>query len=333
MKKLKVITASPGLSGAGLIFDYLLSRKDFVSPFKKIPDDDQQTEFKFISDPGGLNSLYKGFYENFSVNNASYVFYEFKNYLNNLKKLTIIKNDKKIKLYNKYFFNEANKFIKKIVITQYYGLPQYFRIGLNKKDRALWKIVNKFKSAQEFKVLDMVLPVEKKIFIKEATNFVDLILKKLAREKDRNLVIDQGANFFRPIESTKFFSNKKIILVTRDPRSIFSSMKKRQSLAYPGHNISVFIEWYKNLMKFSQKHKNSKEIIYIKYENFLTNHQFEAKRLLKFLNLKPTKQINFNLQNSKINIFKAKKNLTKKELKLIEKKLKKYLQWPKKNYI
>ena len=60
MKKLKVITASPGLSGAGLIFDYLLSRKDFVSPFKKIPDDDQQTEFRFISDPGGLNSLYKG---------------------------------------------------------------------------------------------------------------------------------------------------------------------------------------------------------------------------------------------------------------------------------
>ena len=50
MRKLKVITASPGLSGAGLIFDYLLSRKDFVSPFKKIPDGDQQTEFRFISE-------------------------------------------------------------------------------------------------------------------------------------------------------------------------------------------------------------------------------------------------------------------------------------------
>ncbi len=333
MRKLKVITASPGLSGAGLIFDYLLSRKDFVSPFKKIPDENQETEFRFISDPGGLNSLYKGFYENFSVNNASYVFYEFKKYLNNLKKLTIIKEGKKVKLYNKYFFNEAENFVKKIVSTQYYGLPQYFRIGLDKKNRVLWKIMNKFKSAQEFKLLDMILPVEKKIFIKEATNFVDIILKKLAEEKAKNLVIDQGANFFRPIESTIFFSNKKIILITRDPRSIFSSMKKRKSLAYPGHNIKLFIKWYKNLMKFVENNKNSKEIINIKYENFLINHQFESKRLLKFLNLKPTKQSNFNLQNSKINIFKAEKNLTKKELRLIEKKLKKYLQWPKKNYI
>jgi hypothetical protein len=38
VKYLKVITASPGLSGAGLIFDYLLDRTDFTSPFKEFPD-------------------------------------------------------------------------------------------------------------------------------------------------------------------------------------------------------------------------------------------------------------------------------------------------------
>ena len=67
MKKIKVITSSPGLSGAGLIFDYLLDREDFVSPFKNFPNEDQQSEFRFISDPGGLNSLYEGFYKNFSI--------------------------------------------------------------------------------------------------------------------------------------------------------------------------------------------------------------------------------------------------------------------------
>ena len=41
MKKIKVITSSPGLSGAGLIFDYLLDREDFVSPFKNFPDEDK----------------------------------------------------------------------------------------------------------------------------------------------------------------------------------------------------------------------------------------------------------------------------------------------------
>ena len=35
--------------------------------------EDQQSEFRFISDPGGLNSLYEGFYKNFSINNSGTV--------------------------------------------------------------------------------------------------------------------------------------------------------------------------------------------------------------------------------------------------------------------
>ena len=64
MKKIKALIASPGLSGAGLVYDFLLFRYDFQSPFKNFPDDDQQTEFRFDSDPGGLHSLYNGLYKN-----------------------------------------------------------------------------------------------------------------------------------------------------------------------------------------------------------------------------------------------------------------------------
>ena len=60
MKYIKVITISAGLSGAGLIRDYLLSRKDFISPFLTI---NEQSEFRFATDPGGLTSLYNGFYK------------------------------------------------------------------------------------------------------------------------------------------------------------------------------------------------------------------------------------------------------------------------------
>ena len=85
MKQINALIASSGLSGAGLIFDYLLSRDDFKSPSKDHPDNDQQNEFRFVSDPGGLNSLYNGLYKNFSVNNASYVYREFDKYLSKLK--------------------------------------------------------------------------------------------------------------------------------------------------------------------------------------------------------------------------------------------------------
>ena len=60
-----VIVASPGNSGAGAIHDYLLSRKDFLSPFFS-------QEFRFKNDPQGLYSLYHNLYKNFNVNNAAF---------------------------------------------------------------------------------------------------------------------------------------------------------------------------------------------------------------------------------------------------------------------
>ena len=38
MKRLKVVNISPGLSGAGLISDFLLNRKDFTNPFPGYQD-------------------------------------------------------------------------------------------------------------------------------------------------------------------------------------------------------------------------------------------------------------------------------------------------------
>ena len=333
MKYLKVITASPGLSGAGLIFDYLLDRDDFISPFKNYPDKDQQSEFRFITDPGGLNSLYNGFYKNFSVNNCAYVYDEFNKYLNKISKLTIVENNKKKKLYNNYFFSEIEKFKKKIIKSSYYGLPQFHRLGLNKKDKFVWKITNRFRSAQQSKFLQMVLPVDEKIFIDESKKFVDKVLYLHVNKKKKNIVIDQGANFWKPELSTIFYSNKKIILITRDPRSIFASMKSRKSLSYPGHDVNIFINWYESIISKIKSFKNSKNILLIKYENFIINHDKESKKLLKFLKIKKINKNRFNIDDSRKNIYKADKVLTKKEKHLIETKLKKYLQWSKKKFI
>ena len=333
MKCLKVITASPGLSGAGLIFDYLLDRDDFISPFKEYPDKDQQSEFRFVTDPGGLNSLYYGFYKNFSTNNCAYVYDEFNGYLKKISKLTIIENNKKKKLYSNIFFKEVEKFKKKIIKSSYYGLPQFHRLGLNKKDKLMWKITNCFRSAQQSKFLQMVLPVDEKTFINESIKFVDKVLYSQTSNKKKNIVIDQGANFWKPELSTIFYSNKKIILITRDPRSIFASIKSRKSLSYPGHNINIFIDWYQSIISRIRSFKNAKNILLIKYENFIINHDSESKKLLKFLKIKKINKNRFNIDDSRKNIYKADNVLTKKEKHLIETKLKKYLQWPKKKSI
>ena len=178
----------------------------------------------------------------------------------------------------------------------------------------------------------MVIPVEKLIFIKTAQNLINNFLDSKTKKK-KNIVIDQGINFWKPNTSSIFFFVCKIVIITRDPRSIFASMKSRKSLSYPGNNVHTFIKWYKLIMANFKNLKNNKKIIFIKYENFILNYEKETKRLLRFLKLKKLKNKKFDINNSKKNIFKAKKILNKKELNLIEKKLKNYLQWPKKIYI
>ena len=328
MKTKKVITASPGLSGSGLISDFLLSGDDFETPFTNLLKGNHQAEFRFVHDPGGLYSLYKGFYDNFSITNSSYVFDEFNKYIEKLKKFSIIKNKKKILLYDKFFFYLIEKFKKKIIKIEYYGLPQFYRLGLSRKERILWRLTNKFKSAQDVKFFKMIIPVNEDLFIKEAKNLLEQYFKKTNNNK-KKIVLDQGANFWNPNASLIFYENAKVILVTRDPRSVFSSMKKRKSLSYPGHDVKIFINWYQAIMEKFEKINNSKNVMKIHYENFILNHVKEKKKLLNFIGLKKDSKFKYDIKSSEKNIFKAKKNLFKYELNIIESKLKKYLQWPK----
>ena len=172
----------------------------------------------------------------------------------------------------------------------------------------------------------MRIPVEKKIFLKNTKIFLNKILYILS-EKKKNYVIDQGGNFWDPIKSTQYFDRRKIILVTIDTRSIFSSMKTRKSLAYPGHNIRIFCEWYKNIMKNYNTVKESNLLIKIKYEKFINDYDNQSKRLCKFLSIKKLPKFDYNINISKKNLYKAKNNLTKSELNYICKKLKKFTQW------
>ncbi len=321
MKNFKVVVISPGLSGAGLISDYLINRKDFIRPFNL------ESEFRLLHDPGGIHNLYCGLYENFSVNNSAYFVSEFKKYIAKLKNLSVKRNSKKIYLYNSFFFTEVEKYLKEISLIKYYGLPEFFRLGFNLQDKLKWRILRINKKSQEVKFCKMVIPVEKKIFIKKTKIFLNKVLYILTGEKKKNYVLDQGGNFWDPIKSTQYLDRRKIILVTRDPRSIFSSMKTRKSLAYPGHNIKTFCDWYTIIMKDYNKIKESNILTKIKYEKFINDYDNQSQKLCKFLSIKKISKSDYNIDISKNNLYKAKNNLTTKELKYISKKLKKFLQW------
>ena len=291
------IVLGSGNSGAGAIHDYLLSRDDFFSPFKG-------KEFRLVNDPDGLDELFNTLYNDFSINGSA-------NKLNNFNIFT--KNyfysnyNNKNKILNKQFLNLTKYFISQIIKIQYNGSPQFFfdKINFLKKINFYFKRFILKKDAKNIELLKMVIPVSQEHFIEESRKYLYEIFRLSDKfEEKKNIVIEQGGNFFNPIESTKYYgSNREIIVVTRDPKAIYWSMKRRQSLAYPGHNIKLFVKWYKSVMEKVNFSENN-NVIHIKYENFFLDFENQKKLLCSKLNLDPNINDNFDLDFTKKNLFK-----------------------------
>ena len=312
------IVLGSGNSGAGAIHDYLLSRDDFFSPFKG-------KEFRLVNDPDGLDELFNTLYNDFSINGSA-------NKLNNFNIFT--KNyfysnyNNKNKILNKQFLNLTKYFISQIIKIQYNGSPQFFfdKINLLKKINFYFKRFILKKDAKKIELLKMVIPVSQEHFIEESRKYLYEIFRLSDKfEEKKNIVIEQGGNFFNPIESTKYYgSDREIIVVTRDPKAIYWSMKRRQSLAYPGHNIKLFVKWYKSVMEKVNFSENN-NVIHIKYENFFLDFENQKKILCSRLNIDPKINDNFDLNFTKNNLFKFKEKLTDDEKRFIDNELKDYV--------
>jgi len=317
-----VIVVSPGNSGGGAIHDYLLSRNDFISPF-------QGEEFRLITDPYGINNLEKKLFRDFTLNNSSEAFHQYEKYCLNLQNLRSSKNNNLI--YGKYFYKLSKNYLNNISQISYKGIPQFKSISLDYKKNLLFRLKKKFLGYKnhEHGNYEMKIPVSRKKFDNETKKYLFSIFKSNCKNfKNKNIILDQATSFWKPEIVNNYFDNLKIIIVTRDPRSVFYSMKLRGSYAYPGYSLEKFIRWYDELFKkkkILQKRK-PKNVINIKFENFFIDNSCKLK-LEKFLKVPSLTSKNFNFNFTKNNIYKAKKNLSKYELNCIERKLKEYLQW------
>ena len=100
-------------------------------------------------------------------------------------------------------------------------------------------------------------------------------------------------------------------------------MKRR--LSYPGHDIKIFVKWYRSIMEKIDLNEFEK-IIHIKYENFFSNYKSEKIKLCGELGIPAETNDKFNLENTKKNLFKFKDHLQSDEIELIDKELKEFIQ-------
>ena len=133
-------------------------------------------------------------------------------------------------------------------------------------------------------------------------NFLKTFLNDIAKEK-KNVeytgIKEVWLTEFYPILK-KNYKDSKFIFLIRDPRAIIASSLFNKNSNY---DISFLANQWRKIATLSKMYfeKDKKNILLIKYEDFIMNFGKEIKRIELFLNIKstPTKKIIEDLQNIK----------------------------------
>ncbi len=326
---MKFIIMGSGESGSGAVFDYLSNRPDVIDPIK--------SEFRLVQDPGGLVDLHSSIVFGFHVNRASNAIHRFKRFCEQCGR----PNSKVYRSWFNYkyglnyashienYFEKVDNFINRIIHVSYKGMPSCERLGLNTIEAVKYEVQRKKakRNNEKPEVGKMLMPVQEEIFLKETELFLNELFSVTGSSPKQNIVVDQGGSLWAPISTTKYYGERKAVVVTRDPRDIFSEFQY-YGQAYPGEDVEIFCKWFEGVMDNIDITEWGNDIVmHIRFEDFIDNFDKEVKKLNKHLNLSDNINSNFDPDKSKKNIGKFKKILKSEDVKYIEENLKDFLHF------
>ena len=314
-------TLGTGYSGSSAIYEFFQKTDLFYDPFPK-------SNFSLTYDPGGLIDLEKVITNSFTINKSKVAHDNFKDLIKFYsKKNKGLDFGKNLLIHNIDLQNLLKQFLENITILKYKGDTGYSQFKSNLfvklRNKILLKCNNLIKKKMNNQN-ELFLFCELDHFQNEVKNLFFQLFEKNNTTK-KNIILDQAGLIFNPKESTKFFSDPYNICVLRDPRDIYTELK-RKGYGYPGYDIEKFCSWYKFIME-KIDHTENEKLIFIYFEDFVLNRDITLKKIFNFLKIEfdNFEKVNFDFKRSENNVYQYKHRLETHELKYIEKKLSNYL--------
>ena len=136
----------------------------------------------------------------------------------------------------------------------------------------------------------------------------------------RPILLNQAGSGWNPIESTKYFLNQKVVLVTRDPRDQFAELKQFKKAA----RVEGFIDWYKEMQQRLRQTDNP-ILLRLRFEDFVNKYNEMVNVLCNHVSINHKTASSYEPNLSKKNIGKYKKILSQQEIDVIESNLSEYI--------
>ena len=296
-------------SGSGAIFDYLNGRNDLYNPLG-----DQEYPLPML--PNGLMSLESISGKAFDPAITEYALIQFKFIAHQLMEYWFkrTKNDdlkKKIPLFKK----EIDQFIKEISFGDF-PMRLFWRELMETPEQYIFDRLKK-RIGFKKKIPQSRLIVSQKDLIIAAQKLHNNMF--CINSNGCPVLLDQGGSGWNPTESTKYFEDHKIVLVTRDPRDQFAELRQYKK----AESVEGFIEWYGEMQRRLNL-INDPNILIVKFEDFVMNNEQSIKKLCEHTAISPDIKSTYQSNLSKKNICKFSNLVMQNEIEKIERVFKEY---------
>jgi len=307
-----VIVLGTFYSGSGAVYDYLTGRGDLYDPLMGV-------EYQLPQMPNGLMALEAAAERAFHPPTADFV-------LNQFEKITKkLSQSESLWRYGKDYSSKIPSF--DIVIEQFIDeicaakLPMQLHWHRTMRSQsAIMYFISKLKY-----YLGLIKVAPNTRLLVSQDDFIIAAQKMHSKlfqidSDKRPILLNQAGSAWNPIESTKYFLNCRVVLVTRDPRDQFVEIKKYKKAS----SVKGFIDWYKEMHR-RLKQLNNANLLHIRFEDFVYKNDKMLDVLCNHISLAPSVFSNYQVDLSKKNIGKYKQFLSQKELQIIEHHLSEYI--------
>lgn len=306
-----IITLGTTKSGSGAVFDYLKGRGDINDPLKG-------QEYHLPQMPYGLMTLEAVAKSAFHPGNSDFVISQFED---------TIKILSRSQTYWRYgmgysqtvpcFDKLIEQFIEEICSASF-PMRLHWRKLIQSDSNIkylIFKLKNRLGFVEKAPITRLLISQDK--LIEAAQRLHNKLFKK--DSDNRPILLNQAGSGWNAVESTKYFLNRKVVLLTRDPRDQFAELK----LIKNARSVDDFINWYKE-MRRRIKQINNPILLQLRFEDFVNKYDKMVNILCNHVSIDPSVLSDYNPNNSKKNIGKYRKFLNKREIDKIHNSLSEY---------
>lgn len=314
-KNKKIIVLGTTYSGSGAVYDYLANRGDGHDPLAG-------EEYLLPQIPYGLMCLRSALGESFHHAVADHAVRQFLSVAEKLAPASSrTQYGKGYGVILPSFLEEVRQLVRDATVSEF---P--FQLDWRKAEETRMTRTMKWAMARFLKYNSQPektwLPVSEEEFVRLTRAMHDRLFKKTDSSSTIFTLLNQAGSGWNPVASTDFFSNRKVVLVTRDPRDQFAELKVYKK----ARDVDEFIKWYKAMQqRIDVQHP---DLFIVRFEDFVLDHQGSVSSLCEFTGVDATVPSTYSAERSAVNILKYQETLSPSEVDRIERKLGQYI-WDK----